>query len=74
MERKMSWCCSRKDDFTELAAESSTKVRMNRMYKVLISDGIFSRPANPTETHKPGTTRTSVEPVVFALRLIDSSL
>ena len=70
----MSWCCSKNDDFTELVAELSTKERMNKMYRVRISNVIFSSSANPTGIHKPGTTRTSVEPVVFALRLIDSNL
>lgn len=74
MERKISWRCSKKDDFTELAVESSTKERSNRTYKVRISNGIFSCSANPTGIHKPGTARTSDEPVVFALRRIDSSL
>jgi hypothetical protein len=74
MERKMSWRCSKNDDFTELAAELSTKERMNKMYKVRISDVIFSSSANPTGIHKPGTIRGSVEPVDFALRLIDSNL
>jgi hypothetical protein len=74
MERKISWRCSKNDDFTELVVESSTKERTNRMYKVRISNEIFSRTANPTGIHKPGTARTSDEPVVFALRRLDSSL
>jgi hypothetical protein len=66
----MSCRCSKKDDFTELAAESSTKERMKRMYNVRISKGVFSLLANSTKTHEPGSTRTSTGPVTFVLRLI----
>jgi len=47
----MSWRCSKNDDFTTLAAESSIKERMNRIYKVRISKGILSRSADLTGTH-----------------------
>src|SRR5258708_26509181 len=42
IERKISCRCSKKDDFTELAAESSTKERIKRTYKVRISKEVFS--------------------------------
>ena len=74
IERKMSCRCSKKDDFTELAAESSTKERIKRMYRVRISKEAFSLLTSPTRTYKPGTARTSIEPVTFALRLIESNL
>ena len=74
IERKMSCRCSKKDDFTELAAESSTKERIRRMYRDRISEEVFSLLISPIGTYKPGTARTSIEPVIFALRLIESNL